>query len=131
MSMARFTMPFMTALGAELVSAGGGRAEVRLTVRPDHLNGHGGAHGGVLAALIDIAVGAAAAVDLDGPGFRPNVTLAYTTQFLRPAPATGTLTARATVRGGGAQVSFVDAALSGPDGEVIATGTATLRLLSQ
>jgi uncharacterized protein (TIGR00369 family) len=124
-----FAMPFMDELGVEVLSAGGGQAELRLPIRPAHLNAFGGAHGGLVAALIDIAVGAAAAIDPVEPGLRPNLTLALTTQFLRPAPAEGVLTARAAVRGGGAQVSFVDCEVIAADGGVIAVGTATLQYL--
>jgi len=125
---AGFAMPFLTALGAELVQAGGGDAEVGLVIRPEHLNGFGGAHGGVLAALIDIAVGAAAASN--GSPLRPNVTLALTTQYLRPAPGAGRVVAFARRRGGGGQIAFVDAEVRAPDGVVLATGTATLRFTS-
>jgi acyl-coenzyme A thioesterase 13 len=122
-----FGMPFMDELGVEVLSAGGGRAELRLAIRPAHRNAFGGAHGGLVAALIDIAVGAAAAIDPVEPGLRPNVTLALTTQFVQPAPGEGVLTARAAVRGGGAQVCFVDCEVTAADGAVIAVGTATLQ----
>jgi len=124
---AEFAMPFLQALGVELLEAGGGVAALKLTIRPDHLNAFGGVHGGVIAALLDIVVSAAAAIDIDGPGFRPNLTLALTTTHLSPAPGEGALTARAAVRGGGAQIAFVDAEVQTADGTPIATGTATLR----
>lgn len=122
-----FAMPFIDDLGVEVVHAGGGRAELRLPIRPGHLNGYGRAHGGVIAALIDVAVGAAAAIDPNGAGLRPNLTLALTTQFVLPAPAEGVLIARARLRGGGARVVFVDAEVTDPQGAVIAAGTATLQ----
>src|SRR6266852_6071059 len=102
--MPSFTMPFMQSLGIEIVQAGGGRATLQLHIRPEHLNGFDGAHGGLVAALIDVAVGAAAAIDPDGPGLRVNQTLALTTLYHGPAPRQGVLTARATRRGGGRQV---------------------------
>jgi acyl-CoA thioesterase len=42
-------------LGVELVEAGPGRCVLRMTVRPDHLNGYGGGHGGMIFSLADIA----------------------------------------------------------------------------
>jgi uncharacterized protein (TIGR00369 family) len=125
--MTRFDMPFMRSLGVRIIRAGAGRAELSLEVRPEHLNAFGNAHGGLVAALIDVAVGAAAAIGNDT--LRPNLTLALTTQYLRPAPAVGMLVAYAQVRGGGAQVAFVDATVSA-DGEPIAIGTATLQYVS-
>jgi acyl-CoA thioesterase len=42
-------------LGMELLEAGDGSAVVRMTVRPDMLNGHGIAHGGYVFLLADTA----------------------------------------------------------------------------
>jgi len=117
----------MQALGIEIAEAGGGRAVLRLAIRPEHLNGFDGAHGGLLAALLDVAVGAAAAIDADGPGLKLNQTLSMTVLYHHPAPRQGVLTARASRRGGGRQVVFVDAEIRGADDALIATGTATLR----
>ena len=46
-------------LGMHVVSYGGGRAEVRMTVRPDMVNGYDIAHGGLVFALADTAFAAA------------------------------------------------------------------------
>ena len=43
------------AWGIEIEAAGEGYARVRMTVRPDMLNGHGLAHGGMIFALADTA----------------------------------------------------------------------------
>ena len=42
-------------LGMRLVADEPGRAVVELTVRPEHLNGHGITHGGIVFALADTA----------------------------------------------------------------------------
>lgn len=52
-------------LGMELLSAGDGAAVVRMTVRPDMVNGHGIAHGGFLFLLADTAF--ACACNSHGP----------------------------------------------------------------
>ncbi len=46
-------MSFAAHLGLELLSASEGRAEVQATVRAEHLNLHGTAHGGFLYTLAD------------------------------------------------------------------------------
>lgn len=46
---------FAKQLGVELLAAGHGNAKVRFIARPEHLNGLGGVHGGVIFALADIA----------------------------------------------------------------------------
>jgi acyl-CoA thioesterase len=43
------------ALGMALEDVGAGFARVRMTVRPDMLNGHGTCHGGIIFALADSA----------------------------------------------------------------------------
>lgn len=43
-------------LGIEVLEAGEGRSRLRLTVRPDMVNGFGIAHGGVLFSLADSAL---------------------------------------------------------------------------
>lgn len=43
------------ALGIEVLERGPGSARVRMTVRPDMINGHGLAHGGLVFALADTA----------------------------------------------------------------------------
>ncbi|MEK9723856.1 MAG: hotdog fold thioesterase [Rhodospirillaceae bacterium] len=52
--------PFLALLGIELAGIVDGRLALEMTVRADHLNFLGGAHGGVLFALADSAFGMAA-----------------------------------------------------------------------
>lgn len=51
--------PFHRWAGVELVSVGGGEAEVALELGDHHLNPQGIVHGGVIAALADTAIGLA------------------------------------------------------------------------
>lgn len=59
-----------------------GRVTVALLIEPRHLNGRGTAHGGVLTALADIALGRSAARLDDPPAALVTITL--TAHFLRP-----------------------------------------------
>ncbi len=68
------------ALGIELVECGEDSAVTALTVRPDHLNGHGMAHGGVVFALADTAF--ACACNAEGP-----VTVAGSGDIVFVSPA--------------------------------------------
>lgn len=47
-------------MGVELVEGGPGRAALKMTVRKEHLNFHGGGHGGAIFAFADMAFGLAA-----------------------------------------------------------------------
>jgi acyl-CoA thioesterase len=81
------------ALGIELVEHGPGWARTRMTVRPDMVNGHDLAHGGLIFSLADTAF--ACACNSWGP-----VTVAAGAEisFLAPARAGDILDADAQVR---------------------------------
>lgn len=51
--------PFHTLIGARRRESAGGRAIYDLVVGPQHLNRRGVAHGGVVSALLDMALGTA------------------------------------------------------------------------
>jgi acyl-CoA thioesterase len=71
--------PFMKLLGLQAESTAPGTARVRGTVRPEHLNLHGTAHGGFLYTLADIAF-ALAANSHDVPA----VALSTHMEYLQP-----------------------------------------------
>jgi acyl-CoA thioesterase len=91
------------ALGIELVGDGVGTAEVRMTVRPDMVNGHGIAHGGYVFLLADTAFACAC----NEPG---SVTVASGADiaFLAPARAGDRLVARAERRSGRGRSGIYD-----------------------
>ncbi len=67
-------------LGMELVSVGEGCATLRLQVRPQHANGHGICHGGIIFSLADSAFAFAC-------NSRNRVTVAQFNQITYIAPA--------------------------------------------
>ena len=83
------------ALGIELVDCTDERATTRMTVRPDMVNGHGMAHGGMIFSLADTAF--ACACNSAGP-----VTVASSGDivFVSPARAGEVLLAEAVQRVG-------------------------------
>jgi acyl-CoA thioesterase len=83
-----------TSLGMELVEMGPGTATVRMTVRPDMVNGHAIGHGGFVFMVADTAF--ACACNSWGP-----VTVAAGADivFLRPVRAGDVLVATANERG--------------------------------
>jgi uncharacterized protein (TIGR00369 family) len=80
----------------------------------------GTAHGGILAALLDLAADWA----LVGTIGRPVPTVDLRVDYLRPARA-GTLTATGTVVRPGRQVSAAEATVADADGRVVAVGRGT------
>ncbi len=87
--------PFSRLLGAELTTFEEGRAELALDLKPEHLQQHGFAHGGVVSYLADNALTFAG-----GSVLGDSVTLEYKINYLRPAIGQR-LIARARVTGSG------------------------------
>lgn len=81
------------ALGIEVVEHGPGWARARMAVRPDMVNGHDLAHGGMVFALADTAF--ACACNGWGPA---TVAAGADISFLAPARAGDVLEAEARVR---------------------------------
>ncbi|WP_245241979.1 PaaI family thioesterase, partial [Streptomyces sp. NEAU-H3] len=82
--------PFTRFLGAELVSASPGAAEIRIANRPDLRQQHGFVHGGVLSYLADNALTFAGGLALGGDA----LTAEFKVNYVRPATGP-TVTARA------------------------------------
>lgn len=104
------------ALGMELAGAGDGWAQVRMTVRPDMVQGHGTCHGGLVATLADTAF--AAACNSRGAG--PSVAASADVTWVAPAFAGEVLVAdaREHVRSGRAGVTDVTVRREGEGGVV-------------
>lgn len=87
---------FSRLLGAEITAFEQGRAELSLKLKPEHMNQHGAAHGGVLSYLADNALTFAGGSVL-GPAC---VTLEMKINYLKPGKGER-LVARAHVAGSG------------------------------
>lgn len=72
--------PFCTLLGVELTQFTSGQAELRLALKPEHLQQHGFAHGGVVALMADSAIAYAG-----GSQLGDIVTLEFKINLVRPA----------------------------------------------
>ena len=116
-------IPFLTMLGARLVSEQDGVAVVQLDLRADLLNNHGGGHGGVVMALLDSAMANAALSKIDYS--REVVTIDMHIAFMQPG--TGRLTATGRATGGGRSVCFCEAEISNEAGQVTAKAMGTFR----
>ncbi len=116
-------------LGIETLEAREGFVRLRLPVRDELLNGHGTVHGGVLASLVDNAVGAALstlpAVSEDGGSV---VTTDLNISYVNPGRG-GAIFAEGQILEPGKNISFGEAELRDEDGELVAKGRATFRML--
>jgi uncharacterized protein (TIGR00369 family) len=112
--------PFHQWMGVECTEAEPGRAVLRL---PPHKEFVGNpfipaVHGGIVAALVDLAGGAALFVELQFP----TPTIDMRVDYLRPAIAGKALLAEARVKSLGKTVAFVDIDVSDEEGRLVATG---------
>ena len=116
-------------LGIETMEAREGYVKLRLPVRQELLNGHGTVHGGVLASLVDNAVGAALAtlppVAEEGGGL---VTTDLNISYVNPGRGS-TIFAEGHILEPGNSISFGEASLRDEDGELVAKGRATFKMI--
>lgn len=89
------SQPFSALLGTELIAFSPGGAELALGLRPELLQQHGFAHGGVVSYLADNALTYAG-----GSVLGDSLTLEFKINYLRPAVGSR-LVARAHVTGSG------------------------------
>jgi uncharacterized protein (TIGR00369 family) len=116
---------FASLLGMTSLTADDGRAEARLEVTERHLNPAGSVHGGVLATLVDTAMGSAVRSrtgDSDVPA-----TSQLTVTYLRPGKV-GTLEVTAEVAQQGENLVVCEAGVA-QDGRTIVHALATFAVL--
>jgi uncharacterized protein (TIGR00369 family) len=96
-----------------------GTGRVLLDAGDDHLNPHGTVHGGVLATMLDVAMGTAVAT----AGGDSPVTVSLTVTYLEPGRP-GRLEATAKVRKRGKRLLVVEGQVE-QEGDVVADALAT------
>jgi len=122
-------IPFLRALGARLVRAEQGVAEISLSVAPDHENSWGVAHGGVVMTLLDVAMARAGRTLLEpegADGFTA-VTVEMKTSFFRPA--VGDLLARGRVLHRSLTMAYCEAELVDARSQLVAKSLGTFKFL--
>lgn len=117
-------VPFADLLGVRIAHREPGLARVELDARPELMNSHQAAHGGVVMTLADIAL-AVAAMTLD-PQSRGAVTVELKVSFIRPG--TGTLVAEGRCLKAGKSLSFSEGEVRDGEGNLVAKALGTFSL---
>src|SRR3954462_4119811 len=117
---------FAGRIGARVEDADDGGARIAFEVREEHLNPAGTLHGGVVATLVDTAMGQAVRTTT-GEDEVP-ATSQLTVTYLRPGTP-GRVSVRAAVRTRGEHLTVCEAEVE-QDGRAIAHAVATFALLS-
>ena len=122
----QYPIPLLQTLEIVPVESGARHAVMAVTVTEAHRNYYGGAHGGLIATLIDT-------VSFFPQGIIPSGRGATTTnlnvQFIRPASVGDRLTARADVLHQGRRTAVLQVRVTDQDERLIAQGAVSLMLL--
>jgi uncharacterized protein (TIGR00369 family) len=129
--------PLFAFLGVNLVEVGPDRAVLELPLRPEFIQGAGVVAGGVIAALADEAMAHVVLANL-GPS-RGAATIEMNVRYFRPVrlvspvgPALSEgLKAVATLANLGRRIVSAEAAVSGPDGRVVAKASGSFFILEE
>lgn len=118
-------IPMLQTLGIRLCEIGDRHAVMEVTVSDIHRNYFGGAHGGLLATLVDT-------VSFFPRPLLPSGTTCTTTSlnvtYVRPAILGDTLTARSELLHIGRRTASVNVRVTNQDGKLVTHGTATLMI---
>lgn len=117
--------PFLDFLGVDEPTVEDGRARLHLEATDQHLNPSGSVHGGVLATLVDAAMGVAVRSEV-GDGEVP-ATSQLTVTYLRPGKP-GRLEATAEVGKQGEHLTVCEAEVT-QDGRTLVHALATFAVL--
>lgn len=124
-------IPFMRLLGAELVRAVDGEAEIALALAEGHMNSWGVGHGGVVMSLLDVAMARAAKSRVEAERGAPvgSVTVEMKTSFFRPAR--GKVVARGRVLHRSTTMAYCEAELVDAEGVLVAKALGTIKFLTR
>ena len=104
------------------ISARDGKGGCILDVGAQHGNRHGSLHGGIIACMLDNAMGFAASLTGGEDGQTRFLTISMNTQFIAPA-RDGRVVATGSVSGGGQSLIFAEGEVLDDAGRVVATAT--------
>jgi uncharacterized protein (TIGR00369 family) len=122
-------IPFVEALGFELLRFENGASEIGLTPAAHHMNSWSVLHGGVTMTLLDVAMAHAARSPRDGAPHDPRgvVTVEMKTSFLRPG--LGRLVAKGMLLHQTSTLAFCEGSLFDADQKLVAHATGTFKYL--
>ena len=112
--------PFHAAFGVTVDHATAGEVRLGWEAGPEHRNLQGLVHGGVLATLVDIAMGLAVRSVVGET--RRHVTIEMTVQYLRPT-APGRLRALGITQRVGSQIAFADGTVLDANDRILVRAT--------
>ena len=122
--------PFQRHLGVEMLGWEAGRARLRLPLAPFLMNRHGIVHGGVIASLLDTAMGYSGCFTGDPERARMCLTLSMTINYIGQAGGTE-LVAEARRSGGGRRIFYAEGEVRDDTGALLANASGVFRYKSE
>ena len=116
-------------LGWKIVSEEPGLVRAEFEAKEEFRNPKGAIIGGILAAMLDLIISAAVRSSLE-ENQRPGGTLEMKVNFI-DAVEPGTLSADGRIVHTGRSIAFAEGRLTAPNGSLVATGSATMRLYTE
>lgn len=113
---------FFQDIGCELLAYGPEHATLALDLLPRHLNNASNMHGGVMATLMDVAMGLCGTWEPDPAQRRVATTLSMSLNFSAPASAGSRVRAVAKCRSGGHKIFMAGCDLLDENDRLIAFG---------
>ena len=114
--------------GLKIVEWTDGSASLRVDLATDHLNPLGLVHGGLYAAMLDVALAMTGSFRPAPDDLLPGLTLSLTLQYLAPLKLEdGFAMAEARRTGGGRSIFFAEGTVLASDGRSIATATGVFK----
>lgn len=124
-------VPFMRDLGAQLLRADKGEADIALDLAERHMNSWGVGHGGVVMSLLDVAMARAgkSLVDAEQGADVGSVTVEMKTSFFRPAR--GRVVAHGRVLHRSTTLIYCEAELRDVSRHLVAKALGTIKFLNR
>lgn len=114
----RYGHTYEAYLGVEFLSYEDGKCQIKLQVKPEHLNIGNSVHGGVINAICDIAL--SGAVTCATTEAERVVTMQMNVNFLRAGKPGDTLIAYGEIVKSGRTVVYVEGGVKNQEGQLIA-----------
>lgn len=119
--------PFVEHCHIEAVERVANGVRSRVTLRPELMNSWGGAHGGLVAALLDASMTVAARYAVDPDGQQAVATVDLSVTFIGPGKVEIDCEAKVTGRNGA--MIFLEAQARSLEGGLVARAVATSRII--
>ena len=116
-------------LGWKIISQEPGLIRAEFVAKEEFRNPKGAITGGILAAMLDMIISAAVRSSLR-PNQRPRATLEMKVNFISAAQP-GKLLSEGRIVHAGMSVAFAEGTLTTEDDQLIATGSATMRIYTE